>query len=193
MPMIVDAAEQRRRIRDAARRVFSARGIATTGLGHVAAAAGMRRSRLYHYYPDKKALVRDLADELLAEEEAIFEAALAEEGSAVERIERLTASVADLFDRRASLGRLLLETWASDPSRVRRALRRVRGSIAALIRSGQEQGEIDARLDPDAVAVLVIGLMDGLMLQIFLDPKGVQLGPRLRSSLVQAVRRTLAP
>ncbi len=193
MPKIVDAAEQRRRIRAAARRVFSARGIATTGLGHVAAAAGMRRSSLYHYYPDKKAVVRDLADELLAEEEAMFDAALAEEGSAVERIERLTASVADLFDRRASLGRLLLETWASDPSRVRRVLRRVRGSIAALIRSGQEQGEIDARLDPDAVAVLVIGLMDGLMLQIFLDPKGVQLGPRLRSSLVQTVRRTLAP
>ena len=69
MPKVVDTAVQRREIRRAARRVFARRGVASTGLTHVAEAAGMGRSSLYHYYADKASLVRDLTRELLAEEE----------------------------------------------------------------------------------------------------------------------------
>ena len=76
MPKVVDAAEQRSRIREAARQVFARRGVAGTGLVHVAKAARISRSNLYHYYPDKAAPFRDLAQELLDEEEALFRAAL---------------------------------------------------------------------------------------------------------------------
>ncbi|TDJ05786.1 MAG: TetR/AcrR family transcriptional regulator [Deltaproteobacteria bacterium] len=75
MPKIVAAAAQRRQIRLAARRVFARRGVARTGLAQVAERAGMGRSTLYHYYPDKAALVRDLARDLLQEEAELFNAA----------------------------------------------------------------------------------------------------------------------
>ena len=191
MPKVVDREAQRGRIRAAARRVFSEHGIAQTGLARVAEAAGMRRSSLYHYYDDKASLVRDLADELLAEEEAMFRSALEEEGSTVARVERLVSSVAQLFTPRVSLGRVLLEVWASDPRRVRRALRRIRGSLAELLREGQRRREIARGLDPEATAVLLVGLLDGLMVQVFLDPTGIEVGPTLERALARTVRRTL--
>ena len=69
MPKLVDRVEQRREIRRAARHVFARRGVAGTGLTHVAEAAGMGRSSLYHYYPDKAALMRDLLREVMTEED----------------------------------------------------------------------------------------------------------------------------
>jgi AcrR family transcriptional regulator len=191
VPKIVDEEQRRGRIRAAAREVFSRRGLATTGLAHVAAAAGMRRSTLYHYYADKAALVRDLADDVLAEEEAVFEAALEAEGSALERIARLADGVIRLFEARVALGRILLELWASEPRRIRPTLRRVRKALAELIRIGQEQEEIAAELDPDVTALLLVSLMDGLLIQVFLDPQAVRAGARLRRSFGRAVRRVL--
>jgi len=191
VPKIVDEEQQRGRIRSAARSVFSRQGLSTTGLAHVAAAAGMRRSTLYHYYPDKAALIRDLADDILAEEESAFRAALEAEGSALERIVRLADEVIGLFESRVALGRILLELWASEPRRIRPMLRRVRAALAELVRVGQQQGEIAGELDPDATAVLLVALMDGLLVQVFLDPKGVQTDARLRQSFALSLRRAL--
>ena len=151
----------------------------------------MRRSTLYHYYPDKAALIRDLADDILAEEESAFRAALEAEGSALERIARLADEVIGLFESRVALGRILLELWASEPGRIRPMLRRVRAALADLVRIGQQQGEIAGELDPDATAVLLVALMDGLLVQVFLDPKGVQTDARLRESFARSLRRAL--
>jgi AcrR family transcriptional regulator len=193
MPKIVDEAEQRTRIRDAARRVFSARGVATTGLAHVAAEAGMRRSNLYHYYPDKAAIVRDLANEVLAEEEALFRAAVEAEGNALDRVERLFTGVSELLASRASMGRLLIETWVSDAPRVRRVMRRVRAALAEVVEAGQRRGEITADLEPEAAAVVLVGLMDGLLVQVFLDPRGLAEVSTLPSTVLDSVRRLLRP
>ncbi len=60
-----------------------------------------------------------------------------------------------------------------------------------LVRIGQQQGEIAGELDPDATAVLLVALMDGLLVQVFLDPKGVQTDARLRQSFARSLRRAL--
>jgi AcrR family transcriptional regulator len=193
MPRVVDEQQKRQEIREAARRVFSKRGLAGTGLTHVAAAAGVSRASLYHYYPDQAALVRDLADELLAEEEGLFQEALAEEGSPLDRIERLTGVVTELCQRWSGVGRLLLQIWASDPRRVRPMLRSVREVVARLIREGQRGGEISRRLDPEAAAAVVVALIDGMLVQFFIDPGAFPDPKALRRTLMQSVRRTLLP
>lgn len=193
MPKVVDEREKRRAIRRAARRVFSKRGLVGTGLAHVATEAGLSRANLYNYYPDQAALVRDLADELLAEEDALFRAALEEEGSPLERIERLTAAVTELFQRRVGMGTLLLQIWANEPRYVRPLLRTVREVLAGLIREGQRRGEIRRRLAPEAAAAVVVAMIDGLLLQFFIDPRAFPDPRSLRRTLIQAVRRTLSP
>lgn len=193
MPKVVDEAEQRRRIRTAARCAFARLGLAGTGLHHVAAEAGVGRSSLYHYYPDKAALVRDLADELLDEESALFMGAFSGDAGPLERIERLMAAMVELFDRSAAVGRLVLQIWAADPDRLAPMLQSFRGGLATLITDGQQRGEIDADLAPDATATLIIALMDGVLVQGFVDPAVLENKGELGAALVGAVRRLLQP
>lgn len=193
MPRIVDEAEQRRRIRAAARRAFARLGLGGTGLQHVAAEARVGRSSLYHYYPDKAALVRDLADELLDEESALFMGAFAGDAGPIERLERLMAAMVELFDRSAATGRLMLQIWADDPDRLSTMLESFRAGLAMLIEQGQAHGEIDASLSPSASATLIIALMDGVLVQGFVDPRVFDQRAALGDALIQSVRRLLQP
>lgn len=191
MPKIVDVAEQRARIREAALSAFARRGVAATGLAQIASAAGISRTGLYHYYPDKDALVRDLARDLLAEEERLFELALSISGRADERVQRLADGVLEKFVSWAHYGRPLLEIWARETQRLRPLLRRLREKLAALIEEGQAAGEIAAHLPPVETAALLIGLIDGLMIQVFIDPESVRSSKAMRAALVTALRRIL--
>ena len=191
MPKIVDVEEQRARIREGALSAFARRGVAATGLAHIAAEAGISRTGLYHYYADKDSLVRDLARDLLAEEERLFERALRGSGPANERVERLADSVLEKFVSWAQYGRPLLEIWARETQRLRPLLRRLRETLAALIVEGQTAGEIAAYLPPFETAALLIGLIDGLMIQVFIDPESVRSSKAMREALVTALRRIL--
>lgn len=193
MPKVVDAEKQRALIRGAARTVFGRRGVAGTGLAQVAVEAGISRTGLYHYYADKTALVRDLARELLEEEERLFVAALEAPASVAERIERLADSVLERFVAWADFGRPLLEIWARDGRRMRPVLRRLRATLATLIAEGQRRGEIARTLAPAETATLLVGLVDGLMLQVFIDPAGVPPSKAIRSSLAEALQKILQP
>ena len=193
MPKIVDAGVQRREIRRAARRVFTRRGVAGTGLAQVARAAGMGRSSLYHYYPDKAALVRDLVRDLAAEEEAAFAAAARGSGPPLARIERLLADLVASFDVWRSAAPLLLELRSRDARRFRPFFRRIRGDLAGLIAEGQRTGQIGAGLDPQLGAAILIGAVDGLLLQYFVEPGAFPDPDALGEAVRDATRRVLAP
>ncbi len=193
MPKRVDAAEQRRQIRRAGRRVFRRRGVTGTGLAHVAEAARMGRSSLYHYYPDKASLLRDLVRELLDEEQALFsQAARGGAGSPLERVEGLVTRATELFDTWSALGRMVFDLRSLEPGRFRAFFRRIRSDLARLIAEGQRCAEIDPALDPRLAAATVIGAIDGLLLQHLVEPRSFE-GAALRDSLVYAVRKVLRP
>lgn len=193
VPRIVDATRQRARIRAAARRVFSRRGIAGVGLTHVAREAGVSRANLYHYYVDKAELVRDLAQELLAEEEALFREALESPGSVVERIEGLVDRIVERFATWSRVGGLLLQVWMAEQRHVRTLLRALRSVLAQLLREAQEAGEVDRTLSAEAIATLLIGMIDGLILQVFLDPRALPSEREMRRSLLQLLGKILRP
>jgi TetR/AcrR family fatty acid metabolism transcriptional regulator len=192
MPKLIDAAEQRRQIREAARAVFARQGLRGTGLAHVARAAGMGRSSLYHYYPDKDALLRDLVVETLADERDLFRSCLGGPGTSLERILRLVDALAALFDAWAVLGRLLLELRLDDVQPFRRFFREVRDELAGVVREGQATGEIDASLDAGLAAATLIGAVDGLLFQHFLDPRALDPGG-LGQALRGTVTKVLSP
>ena len=193
MPKVVDVVAQRRQIRQAALRVFGRRGAARTGLAHVAAAAGMGRSSLYHYYPDKDALVRDLVRDLLAAEESLFSDAAHASGRPRERIETLTVRLTGLFEEWTTVGRLLLELRSRDARLFRPFFRRVREVLASLLVEGQRAGEVDAELDPPLAAATLIGAVDGLLLQHAVDPTAFPDPDALRTTLVRVVDKVVRP
>jgi AcrR family transcriptional regulator len=193
MPKLVDRVEQRREIRSAARRVFARHGIAGTGLTHVAEAAGMGRSSLYHYYPDKAALMRDLVREVMTEEESFFAALVSGEGSPLERAERLARALAGMFEKWSAVARMLFDFRLRETRGFRPFFRRIRDHLASLIAEGQRLGEMDPQLDPSLGAATLIGTVDGLLLQHLVDPSAFSNPQALEDALVLAVRKLLKP
>ena len=192
MPKLVDAAAQRREICEAARRVFARSGVAGTGLAHVAEAAGMGRSSLYHYYPDKTSLLRDLTQQVLDDELSVFVTMLRGEGSPSERVEKLARLLVALFDHYAASFRMVFDLRLRDAERFRPFFRSVRREFAALIREGQASGEFDATLDPEPTAATLIGAIDGLLFQHFADEQAFDL-EGLSDAVVRVARKVLAP
>ncbi len=191
MPKIVDPESQRDEIRRAARRTFSRRGVRGTGLAHVAKAAGIGRSTLYHYYPDKDTLLRDLVRGALENERAVFRACLRAEGSAKERVRHLLDSLLTLFDEWAALGRMLYDFRLSDTARFRRFFREVRAELSGVLRTGQSEGELSGDFDPDLAAASLIGAVDGLLFQFFLEPDAFPDREALRRQMERLAERAL--
>jgi len=191
VPKVVDGAAQRAEIREAARRAFGARGVAGTGLAHVADEAGMGRSSLYHYYPDKQSLVRDLIQDLLRDEEALFAAVRDSSGSALERIEQLARALPAVFREWSQLGTMIFDLWSRDAARFRPSFRQMRSNLATVIREGQRDGEIDASLDAMLTAGVVIGAIDGLLLQHLIDPKAFTSVDAIAEAVAMLFRRAL--
>jgi AcrR family transcriptional regulator len=192
MPKIVDREAQRKAIRRAARNVFARRGVEAVGLVHVARTAGIGRASIYHYYPDKASLVRDLVRDLLAEEESLFSQALRNtKGGPLERIQALAAKLADLFAEWASLGKMLLDLWATSGAMFKPFFRRIRRDLAQLIADGQRAGEIDRTLEAGDAASAVIAIIDGMLLQMIVDPTAFGETTATRRLLVDSVRRIL--
>lgn len=193
MPKIVDADLQRTRIRSAARRVFALRGVRGTGLAHVAEAANMSRSNLYHYYPDKPALLDALVGEVLEQERALFEACLAGEGTPLERLLRLARACGGLFPEWAAFGRMFLDLRLEDAQFLQGVFRDLRSALAAVIAEGQREGSLCAEPDAAIGASLLMGAIDGLLLQYFVDPQAFPEPDRLADALCETTRRIVAP
>jgi AcrR family transcriptional regulator len=192
MPKLVDHDRLRHRIRAAALAVFAARGVKGTGLAHVADQLGIGRSSLYHYYPDKTSLLADIARDLLAQEAAMFRAAVRESGSPRRRLEALIARLAGVLDEWAAVGPAVLDLRSISSRQFRRFYRRIRQDLASLIAEGQRARQFTTRLEPDAAASLVIATVDGLLLQHMADKQAIPRGQQLTELLLWSVRRLLA-
>lgn len=193
MPKLVDAGAQRRQICDAARRVFAQRGVAGTGLVHVADAAGMGRSSLYHYYPDKPSLLRDLAKRVLDEELELFVGVLRGEGPPTRRIERLVRALVALFDEYAATFRMAFDLRLRDARHLEPFFRRIRAELAAVIEEGRRSGDCDPALDARLAAATLIGAIDGLVFQHFADPTALAPLDTLADEVARICRKVLAP
>jgi len=96
-----------------------------------------------------------------------------------------------IFGTWAALGRLVYDLQTLDAGPFRAFFRRARRDLARLIVEGQQQGEIERALEPELAAASVIGLVDGVLLQQFVEP-GVFADPSaLARALARSVRELL--
>jgi len=193
MPKLVDPSAQRELIRSAARGVFAERGVKGTGLAHVADAAGMGRSSLYHYYPDKEALLGDLVAEMLDGELALFRSFLGGDGPPLLRLEGLARACAAAVPQWSEFGRLIVDLRLDDARRLKGFFRVLRRETAAVIEAGQADGSMAKSPAADVLASIWIGAIDGLLLQYFVDARALPSTRPLADALAAMTRRLLTP
>jgi AcrR family transcriptional regulator len=158
----------------AATRSFAERGFRGTSLDAVAAAAGVTRQGLLHYFPTKTHLLiavldqRDEDDREFAED--IDRQNRDDLGSgllALLRRNQHEPQLARLFAVSAAES-----VHADHPAHgyFRRRYQRVRELMRVGIAQEQEQGRITREIDADTLAVAVLALFNGLNLHQLLEP-----------------------
>jgi TetR/AcrR family fatty acid metabolism transcriptional regulator len=177
----VDRDAKRLKILKAAAGRFGTVGYEAASMDGVAAAAGVSKGSLYDYFQNKEDLFYAVFEWF--EEHVLrlsMERMASAGGSARARFAAFAdASISAVMDN-VELFPVSLEVWAAAAKRGTRArfseaLQKLyalfRTQVTALLREAQASGEIKPDVDAEAVAALVVGAVDGLLLQYWIDPK----------------------
>ena len=151
----------RAQILEAAARVFAERGYTAATMNEVAAAAGVSKATLYHYYGDKHDLLEQVASSHVARLEALVDEAGAQALAPREHLRALVTSFLHAYGNARHAHRVLTEDVKFlDPearARVTLAQRRVVAAFAQAI--GQAQPALDPPLQRP-VAMLLFGMIN---------------------------------
>lgn len=191
-------AESDRRILASARRLIARKGSAGTTLAEIGLAAGYSRGLPSERYGSKQALLL----ELVARTEEAFQAQLAADLghrtglAAVEaRIEaHLTGALRGAEGVR-TLYLLTMESLTVAPelhARVADLARGYREGFAQHLTEARAAGEIDAGIDVQTCATVLLGAVRGLISQWLIDPGAIDI-PTAKAALVSLVRKGTRP
>lgn len=166
--------QTRARLLDAATKHFAERGLRDTSLDDVAAAAGVTRQGLLHYFPSKTDLLlavlkhRDREDVESVPRDAMQAGDLPAALLAILQHDREHPGLAQLFAVSIAEG-LRPEHPTHDYFRGRYA--RGRSALAAVISRRQARGEITDQHDAETLAVALLALLNGLNIHQLLEPE----------------------
>ncbi len=183
-----DPPDRNDQILDAASRVFARLGFASARMDDVASESGLSKGALYLYFKSKDQLIDSLVGRMIDLEMRRLQAARKSDGTVSDRLLRFVHDYTRELERIGPLAPIVFEFYARATRHrtVREALQgyfeRFRSELAALVAEGVERGEF-RRVDPDAIAVSIIGLLEGLAMLWVLDRDRVPISDLAPSSL----------
>ena len=181
MPKVTDAHVEARRqqIMDAARACFSRQGFHQTSIQDICREAGLSAGAVYKYFTSKEHIIA--ASCLDCQQSAVehIELARSQGGTALNAIDFLVEYGFGMLDQEGARDFMMMTVhlWseALRSSEIRSAL--MTGmvdtwaqEITELFTEAQEQGELDAGMDPKSLSRILNCLWLGLMLHKSLDP-----------------------
>jgi len=159
--------------------VFAEKGFAAAKIIDIATAANVGKGTIYEYFRSKDdlffALCQWSVDQTAT---AAMVSARSLGGNVEERLCNLIDALVDALFREIDTFSIFLEFWAAaaNPSmrdRYRAALvsmyDRLRALIIGLVDEGRETGVFRKDVDPFTIAASVVGAMDGVMFQAWVD------------------------
>lgn len=181
MPKVVDHDKQRETLLDASFRLLADEGYEAATLRRMAAAAGVSTGTLYHYFPDKPAILAAMFDLLTRRDLARVQSRLSADATVPMRIATLFGFMREHADYLRDLLRVALEVQRHTPEteRLQQALRRYRTAIGETL-------AVDGTLVEMAFTFLL-----GTLTYRVLDPDGLDL--HSAEQFVQAVWARLDP
>jgi TetR/AcrR family transcriptional repressor of mexCD-oprJ operon len=141
-------------ILDGAASAFAAQG-EQANMNDVAAAAGVARATVYRYFPNRQALLDELARVALSDAEALLAAARIDEVAPEEGVGRAVRALVDVGD---SL--VLLARERSDREHFERSISR---PLRRLFERGQEAGDIRTDIGSAHLTDSLIGMVVGVL------------------------------
>lgn len=177
MPKIVDKEEKRARILEAAIRIFARLGLPNTKMMAIAEAAGIGKGTIYEYFNSKEDLFFAAFNAYVKEIEARIARRLRRIVDPVEKLRAyFTAWINICESEFIEFADIILDFWAeglrSHKDKVEFDLssmyRRYRTQIIRILDEGIQQKKFKP-VDTTITSSIIIGTLDGLMIQWFMD------------------------
>lgn len=197
--------ESDRRIIDAAIDAFADRGYHRTTLNQVGEAAGFTGALISNRFGSKAGLLRAVVLHILGRltpvgwDPSSGDSWIEDDRSAAEQLgEFIDSYVADATERPTRLRALYVLIGESlggmheIDAEIAMVNRTFRDHIAGYVRLGQERGEFRPEIDPNQIAVLIVGTLRGVATQFLLESDEFDPAPfaiELRRSLITPLLR----
>ena len=191
----VRAKRLRRRgeILHSALRAFRARGYHATTLEDIAAQLGIRSAALYHYFPDKDAILYACHREALAEVERLLAEAKAKHANAREQLRYAIHEHVRVMTDTLEGSALALEVSALSPRRRAEVVAerdRYERGLREIVEAGVRRGEFRA-VDPKLAVFAILGAINWIARWYRPEPDGAvgpaELGAHFADHLVQGL------
>ncbi len=161
-PHVAEKRDRRRReILQAALRAFRERGYHATTLEDIAEHLGVRKTALYHYFPDKDAILSACHEGALAELDRILEGARAQE-TAAEQLAYLIREHVRVMTDTLEGSPLAFEVTALSPARQKHVIAgrdRYERALRRVIARGVEEGEF-RDVNPKTAVFAILGAIN---------------------------------
>ncbi len=155
---------RREQIAQAALALIASKGFNGLNMAGLARQVGLGTSSLYRHFDSKDQVLEAVLDLLQNRLLGNVQIAIGEASNPLEQLRRLLAMHLRLILEYQALPRLFFsgDLYAGHPERKTRLygiIRTYLGEVAEIIRQGQKEGSVRQDLDPDAVSVVFLGLI----------------------------------
>ena len=191
------AQETRRRIIEAAERVFGREGYGQAAVDDILAEADISRGAFYHHFGNKEEVFKALLDDHLSAE-VVEMSEMSHASSFRELIERFVAYHLKHIESELGSGALSLEFFAAATrdeaiqGPVAQFHGRMREFLRSTLETGKARGAVRGDLDAEAAAFLFQALFDGSALLLAIEPEALDVD-RLHRPLSDLIERFVRP
>ena len=166
MPKIVDHNRQRNLIADACFELLATEGFAAMSMRRLAKSAGVSTGTLYHYFPDKDAILLHLFDQVTQRDAMSVQAVIEEHADLPGRLDAVLTWAEQRQDHLGRVLRVAIEIQHHDESEAGRkqltaAARRYRMSLAESL-----------KVEDSPVLGMLFSTFLGVLIHRQLDPRG---------------------
>lgn len=184
MAKVVDRKEKKGQILEAALQVFARKGFNKTTINDIAAAAGIGKGTVYEYFANKDEITYCAFREFMRSLEPDFREILLMEIPASEKFKHIMNGFTQFMNTDAvNLIELIFDFWSEGIKQNRsrgllyqemnKFYHSFREIFADIIIEGMGDGSFRKDINPHAVASVLIGALDGALVQWFLDKENV--------------------
>lgn len=179
--IIVNREEKKEQIIRAAIRLFARKGFARTTISDIAREAGTGKGTIYEYFETKDEIIHDSFNFFIKQLEFDLEHILVSSRPAIDKLREIFDAYAQALQlpENRQLMELMFDFWAESSKSVQAKsilfnemntfYRGYRKLCEELIRDGIREGSFRKDLDPPAMATIILGMNDGIMVQWLLD------------------------
>lgn len=190
-PLTAKGAATRARLLEVAAALFAEKGYSATSFAELINASGLTKGAFYFYFKSKADLALAVIDDQQERWVSYVQDRVTAHPTPATQLADVLPAVLDLLAREPAAWSMirLARELGGDPTLGRDVVKPVASWIellAGIIRAGQEAGELRPDLEPDEVAVVLVGAFDGI--KTLVDATATT--PENRTSLLERHTRT---